>query len=104
MFKKFVLGFVTVALAVASAATYRVTLHQSATLDGKELKPGQYKLELDGNKATFKGKGTEINADVKVESTEAKNGSTTIRYSNGDGTYKIKEIRLGGTTTKLVFN
>ena len=27
-----------------------------------------------------------------------------VRYSNGDGHYKIQEIRLGGTHTKLVVN
>jgi len=104
MTKKFVLGFATVALAFASAASYRITLHQSALLNGTELKPGQYKIEYDGSKATLSGKNTEVSADVKVESTEAKNGTTTIRYTNADGTYKIKEIRLGGTKTKLVFN
>jgi len=104
MMKKIVIGFATVALAFASAASYRITLHQPATLNGKELKPGQYKVEYDGTKATLSGKDTQVSADVKVENTEARNGTTTIRFSNGDGTYKIKEIRLGGTNTKLVFN
>jgi hypothetical protein len=104
MIKKIVLGFATVALAVASAATYRVNIYQPSVLNGKELKPGQYKLEVDGNKATLKSKDTEVTADVKVETTEAKISSSSIRFTNTDGTYKIKEIRLGGTTTKLVFD
>ena len=104
MMKKIIFGFATVALAVASAASYRLNIYQPSELNGKQLKPGQYKLEVDGTTATFKGEGTEITANVKVETTEAKNSRSSIRFSTTNGTYKIKEIRLGGTNTKLVFD
>ena len=41
---------------------------------------------------------------MKVETAEEKFGSTSVRYQNGDGKYRIQEIRLGGTKTRLVFN
>ena len=43
-------------------------------------------------------------APVKVENESSKFSNTTVRYSNGDGKYKITEIRLGGTNMKLVLN
>jgi hypothetical protein len=48
--------------------------------------------------------GASVEANVKVESAESKFNSTSVRYQNGDGKYRIQEIRLGGTKTKLVFN
>lgn len=102
--KKLILSFATLALAVASAAsTHRVQLFQTSTVGGTELQPGEYKLTVDGNKAVItKGKQT-VEAAVKTETADSKFSSTSVRYSNGNGKYKVQEIRLGGTTTKLVF-
>ena len=102
--KKLMLAFATLALAIASADTYRVTLLQASVVGGTELKPGEYKLVVnDGKVVITKGK-TSVETQVKVENAGSKFHSTSVRYSNGDGKYKIQEIRLGGTTTKLVFN
>jgi hypothetical protein len=43
---------------------------------------------------------TKVEAEVKVENVETKYSSTSVRYADG----KISEIRLGGTTKKLVLN
>jgi hypothetical protein len=103
--KKILLSFATLALAVASAAqTHRVTLFQPSMVNGTELKPGEYKVTVDGNKATLSSGKTSVSADVKTETADSKFSSTTVRYSNGDGKYTVQEIRLGGTTTKVVFN
>jgi hypothetical protein len=103
--KKVILSFATLALAVASAASsYRVTLFQPSFVAGTELKPGDYKVTLkDDNKAVISSGKTSVEATVKTETAESKFSSTTVRYSNGDGKYKLQEIRLGGTNTKLVF-
>jgi hypothetical protein len=45
-----------------------------------------------------------VEAEVRVESTDEENKKTTVRYNNGDGKYRISEIRLEGTSKKLVFN
>ena len=37
---------------------------------------------------------------MHTESGEAKFSSTSVRYKNGDGKYRIEEIRFGGTTTR----
>ena len=47
MVKNVLLGFATAALAVASAATsYSVTFYQPVTVNGAQLKAGEYKVEL----------------------------------------------------------
>ncbi|MDX2149744.1 MAG: DUF669 domain-containing protein [Bryobacteraceae bacterium] len=104
MTKKLILGFATFALAVASAANYKVTLFQPSMLEGKELKPGEYKVTVTDSKATISKGKESVEANVKVETADEKFSSTSVRYQNGDGKYRIREIRIGGTTTKLVFN
>lgn len=99
--KKLIIAFTTVALAVASAATkYSITLYQPSVVNGTQLKPGDYKIEVNGDKAVFKqGKNT-VETSVKVEDDANKASSNSIRYADGN---KIQEIRIGGSRTKLVF-
>jgi hypothetical protein len=101
--KKLMLSFVTVALAIASAATHKLTLYQPATISGTELQPGQYRIELKENKAVISSGKTQVEADVKAEQAESKFNKTSVRFANGDGKMKVTEIRLGGTSTRLVF-
>jgi len=102
--KKLMFCFAILALAVASADTYKVTLFQPSVVSGQELKPGEYKLEVtDGKVVISKGKTT-VQAPVKIEQADGKFKSTSVRYSNGDGKLTVREIRIGGTTTRLVFN
>lgn len=104
MTRKLLLSFSTLALAVASAAsTHKITLFQPSLVNGTELKPGQYKVTVDDNKATITSGKTSVQATVKTETAESKFSSTSVRYQNGDGKYRLQEIRLGGTTTKIVF-
>ena len=102
--KKILLSFATLALAVASAApSYRITLFQPSLVNGTELKPGEYKVTLTDNKATITSGKTSVEATVKTEAADSKFSSTKVRYRNGDGKYRVQEIRLGGTNTKVVF-
>jgi hypothetical protein len=102
---RLLLSFGTLALAIASAASnYHFTLFQNSVVAGKELKPGDYKLQLNGDKAIIKvGKET-VEAAVKVENGTQKFSETSVRFGTADGKMTVQEIRLGGTSTKLVFN
>jgi len=88
----------------AGAMSSRVTLFQTSSLNGVDLKPGEYKIQVDGDKLTLQNGKTKAEASVKSEQNGEKFGSTSIRYMNGDGKMKITEIRIGGTNTKLVVN
>ncbi len=103
--KKVFLSFATVALAVASAAgsATNVTLFEKAFIGGEELKPGDYKIAVSGDKATLKNGKKSVEATVKTTSGDQKFSTTSIRYGVADGKNRVEEIRLGGTKTTLVF-
>jgi hypothetical protein len=87
---------------IAQAATYHITLLKPSVVAGKELKPGDYKIEVDNDKAVISHGKTSIEAKVKTEATEKKYDSTTVRYEMDGEKYKVQEIGIGGTKTKLV--
>ena len=96
--------FLTVAMMVASAASYNVTFFQPSTVAGKELKAGEYKVTVDGDKAIISMGKQKVEAPVKVETADSKFSSTSVRYTTEAGKMKVQEIRLGGTNQKVVFN
>ena len=101
---KILLTFATLGLAAASAASnYKVTLFQPSIVAGQELKPGEYKVELKDSTAVISKGKQSVEAAVHTETSDTKFASTTVRYKNGDGKYRLEEIHLGGTTTKIVF-
>jgi hypothetical protein len=102
MIRRILLTMSTFALVVASAAsTYTVTVFEKSMLSGKELKAGDYKVELKGdNTAILKQGKNVLEVPVKVQNSDKKINSTSIKYVNG----AIQEIRLGGTNTTLVFD
>lgn len=103
MTRQFAMGFLTVALAAASASEHRVTLFQTSVINGNELKAGEYKVELKDNKAFIRQGKQTVEADVKVEDMDSKFSSTSVRYSTADGKARVSELRLGGTRMKVVF-
>jgi hypothetical protein len=95
----------TLAAGIASAASnYKLTLGSPSVIAGKELKPGDYKVEVDGSNVKIEGNGSSVQTAVKTEQNAKKYDATTVRYSKADGKLKVDEIRIGGTTTKLVFD
>jgi hypothetical protein len=101
MVKNVLLGFITAALAVASAASsYNVTFYEPVTINGAQLKPGDYKLELkDDHTAVLKQGKMVTETRVKVENDSQKFARNAVRI---DGA-RVQEIRLGGTNKRLVF-
>jgi hypothetical protein len=105
MTKKLIFLFVVLAgLVLANAASYTVTLFQPSVVAGTELKPGDYKLTVQDNKATLQKGKEKVEATIKSETADSKYATTSVRYNNADGKFKMMEIRIGGTNTKLVFN
>ena len=107
MLKKVLLSLSVLAFA-ANAATYKVTLSQPAVVQGKTLKAGEYRLNLEDTKVTMVHGKESVEVPVKVESVAQKYDNTSVRYTGTDQPStekpKITEIRIGGTKTKLVFN
>ncbi len=103
MKKLAVTALVFVVAAAFGATAHRITLDKPAVVNGTELKAGEYKLELDGEKMTISNKKTTVDATVKVETAGDKFRSTTVCCLGESGKYNLQEIRLGGTNQKLVF-
>lgn len=104
MIKKVLITFVTLAIGVASAATYRVKLLEPTIVSGTMLKAGDYKLDVVDNKALFKAGKQTAEATVKVESANEKFNVTSFRYDKAaDGTLRLQELKIGGSNMRLVF-
>jgi hypothetical protein len=102
---KFAVCFATIAAAFASAGErYNVTFHQTTLVAGTQLKPGDYKIEVNGEKATISSGKNKVETPVKVENVDKKYSSTTVRYGTAGANYSIDESRVGGTKTRLVFD
>jgi hypothetical protein len=100
MVKNILLGLVSLGLAVASAASsYHVTFYQPVMINGSELKPGDYKVELKDKTAVITQGKSVTEAPVTVENDSQKFQRTSVRI-NGN---QVEEIRIGGTNTRLVF-
>ena len=100
MIKQFIFGFATVAVSLASAASYNVTIYQNANVAGQALKPGDYKVQIKDNSASFKHNKQLIEVPARTETAPTKFNTTMVRYGkDGD----VQEILVGGTTTKIVF-
>ena len=97
----FILLFAAAA-AVASARTYTVNLFETATFGTMELKPGEYKVDVNDNTAVIRNGKVHGEAPIRLENVDAKYDTTTVRFNTDGGKMKIVEIRLGGTKTKLV--
>jgi hypothetical protein len=91
--------FATLALGIASAASsYKVTIPSDIWAGDTQLKAGDYKVTVEGDKATFmKGKQT-VQVPASVEKATVKTPETTLEST---GT-KLQAIDIGGTTTKIV--
>ncbi|MCW5964222.1 MAG: hypothetical protein KIT83_09295 [Bryobacterales bacterium] len=106
MLKKvlFLTAILLLSVSVASAKTFTVKLHQASMVEGKELKPGNYKVELTDSKATITNGKETVETAIKTEESNERFGQTSVRYTDAEGKMKIREIRVGGTNTKVVFN
>lgn len=96
---KLAFAITTFAIGIASAASaYTVTLSSATRVGQTELKPGDYKVTIEGDKAIFKSGKNVVEVPVTVE-TGSKKYSNTMLDSTGS---QLDDIMLGGTNMKIV--
>jgi hypothetical protein len=101
--KKTLAVLFAIGISVASAATsYRVSLSKPTTINGTELKPGDCKVEIEGDKVVIKQGKTSVESNVTVENAAQKYAFTSVGYE-ADNATQVHDIRLAGTTLKLTF-
>ena len=106
MKKLFVISALALAsLSVVSAKTYEIILSGPSKAGSVDLKPGQYKLKVEGSNAIFTDENSSksFTTPVKVETTEKKFDGTKVQSTKDGNVDKIEEIDLGGSKTKLGF-
>ena len=92
--------FATLVLGIASAASsYTVNLSYAASAGSKRLKPGTYKVQVEGNQVVFKQGKESISIPATVEKSANKFAYTSVDTMGST----LREIDLGGTNTKVVF-
>jgi hypothetical protein len=96
-------AFTFASLGIASAKSYDITLNAPAMAGATELKPGEYKLKVEGSQAVFTDteNAKSVSVPVKVETGDKKFNYTSVESSNQDGMDQIKAIELGGSNTRL---
>jgi hypothetical protein len=86
------------------AKTHTIRLHLPTQVGGEELKPGSYRLEIADGKAVFFDGRQRVEAPVSLKESDQKFSKDSARYIDADGKMKVREIRFGGTTTRVVFS
>jgi hypothetical protein len=91
-------------LVFAGAKKYSVSFSTATQAGSVKLAPGNYTLQLDGDKAIFTdSKNKSVTVPVKVTTSTTKFQATAVEASSKAGEDKIDAIDLAGTTTKVEF-
>jgi hypothetical protein len=92
-------------LAFASPKKYEISLVKAAKAGNTQLAAGNYRVVVDGDKATFTdSKNKSVTIPVKLETEKTKFQSTAVESSDKSGQEVLDAIDLGGTTTKVEFS
>ena len=103
MWTKFLPVFGTVALGLAFAAsTHHMTVNNPLWINGHELKPGDYKLQVEGSNVMIKGNDTDLQIPAKVQTAAEKYPHTSLRSESVNGKQLLEEVDLGGTKTSIL--
>ena len=99
--KKIMFAVATFALtAMAASNTFHVTFDEAAWIGGTQVKAGDYRVQVEGDKAILKSGKNVIEAPAKLETADHKFASTGIVM---DDKQKVQEIQIGGTNERIVF-
>jgi hypothetical protein len=88
--------------AFAKPTTTLITIAKTAKIGQANLQAGEYKLMIDGNKATVqKGKTVVAESEGRWEDRDSKASYDTLLL---DDSGRVKEVRFNGKTKVFVFN
>jgi hypothetical protein len=97
-------AFTLSSLGIASAKNYNIVLEQPAMAGATQLKPGEYRVKVEGSQAVFtdaQNTKLSVSVPVTVENSDRKFNSTAVETSNHGGMDNIQAIDLGGSNTRL---
>lgn len=95
--------FAALALGVATAASnYSLNLDSKVWVGDKELKAGDYKVTINGDKAVIKSGKNVVEVPAKVETSPNKYTVSTINTKTEGGKVMLREIHVGGSSTRII--
>lgn len=101
---KLLLGCGVLSLGVAFGASgHKVTIVDPTWVGQTELKPGNYSVQVEGDKATLKLGKQVVELPAKMQTSSEKFQFTQLGTKSVDGKSQLQEIDLGGTNSKIVF-
>jgi hypothetical protein len=88
---------------IVSAKSYDFVLTAPAMAGSNQLKPGQYRVKVEGSQAIFTDENSSktITVPVKIEQADHKFDHTSVQSTSNNGVDTIQVIELGGSATKL---
>ena len=87
---------------VASAHTIAFT--ESTMVAGQILKAGEYKVDVEGTRVTIHNGSDKIELVAKqILDAPKKFERSQVLVNSTDGKNTLEEIRIGGSTTRLIF-
>jgi len=88
--------------ALASAKTYDINLPSSAKAGAVELKPGDYKVKIEGSQAVFTdAHNKSFSVPATLENAGKKFNYTLVETDNRGGMDTIQAIDLGDSNTRV---
>jgi hypothetical protein len=93
-------------LPIASAKSYAIALRSPTIAGSAQLPAGEYTVKVEGSNAVFTNVNNHksITAPVKIENVDKKYSVTSVNAIQEGDAQHIKDIQLGGSTTKLDFD
>jgi hypothetical protein len=87
---------------LAKPITKTINITQSAKVGKADLQAGEYRLMIDGNRATVqKGKQVLAESEGRWEDRATKSSTDSVLISENG---QVKEVRFSGQTRVFVFN
>ncbi len=104
MVKPLLISLAVAALSLAGADTFRISLTQPSIVKGNQLKAGDYNLDVQKDSVVIAQGKHRLEVPATIESTGKKYGRTQILFNESNGKLSIRQIELGGTSTRVVFD
>jgi hypothetical protein len=102
--KKLIFFALVLALsAFAASKTFHVTFDHDGWVGATQIKAGDYKVTVDGDKATLKSGKNVVEVPAKLESSDHQfQVSGVVMKQTGDK-QQIQEIQIGDSKNRIVF-
>ena len=92
-------------IGIASAKSNEIILTHKTMVGTTELRPGTYRVNLEGGNAVFTRKYTSksYSAPATVTDNDRAFGKVVVHTSKEGKVLRLNEVDLGGSTTRLQF-